>query len=547
MYLNHFGLSEAPYRITPHTDFFFAGANRGATLEALLYAITNDEGIVKVTGEVGSGKTMLCRVLMERLPAHVETIYLANPSLGRDEIMLAILDDLQVNSAGERSSVILRALQDRLIALYGEGRRVVVLIDEAHAMPVETLEEIRLLSNLESSRHKLLQIVLFGQQELDEVLGTQQMRQLKERIVHSFRLEPLVRSDVGSYLMFRMRQAGYRGPDIFSDGAVRRIAEASEGLTRRINILADKALLAAFAESAHQILPKHVNAAIADSEFSRLHKSRPRPGLSTITLMVAAVALIATGAAAALLAVNIALRRAPPTVGATAPPTLPVAPQAPPTAGSASGAGGSALVAGGSASVVGGSATLAGGSPPVAGGSPPVAGGSPPTATASTPGASAVVAAETKPAVPPDAATITGRPSTPTPSAPTPADGGPTTTAAAKGSAAETLLARRERATEAWLRDAPGQTFTLQLLTADAARAAQIDLWLARLPPGTDPDRIYVYNSIIRGQPRYSVLYGNYPDRASASAAMADLPAKLREGKPIIRTLAGIRTDLKSQ
>ena len=166
MYLDHFGLKEPPFRITPDTDFFFQGANRGATLEALLYAITHDEGIVKVSGEVGSGKTMLCRVLMERLPATVETIYLANPSLSRDEILFAIGDELKLPL--EKGPRILRALQEHLIRLFGEGRRVVVLIDEAHAMPDETLEEIRLLSNLESNRHKLLQIVLFGQSELDE-------------------------------------------------------------------------------------------------------------------------------------------------------------------------------------------------------------------------------------------------------------------------------------------------------------------------------------------------------------------------------------------
>src|SRR5512134_2053539 len=129
MYLSHFGLNEPPFRITPHTDFFFAGANRGATLEALLYAITNDEGIVKVSGEVGSGKTMLCRVLMERLPAHVDTIYLATPSLARDEILHAIADDLELKLGRKRMSVALRELQEHLIRLYGEGRRVVILID----------------------------------------------------------------------------------------------------------------------------------------------------------------------------------------------------------------------------------------------------------------------------------------------------------------------------------------------------------------------------------------------------------------------------------
>ena len=273
MYLDHFGLSEPPFRITPDTDFFFQGANRGATLEALAYAITHDEGIVKVTGEVGSGKTMLCRVLMERLPKNVETIYLANPSLSREEILYAIADELKLGLNASRTTRLMRALLAHLIQLFSEGRRVVVLIDEAHAMPKETLEEIRLLSNLESNRHKLLQMVLFGQPELDQHLNTADMRQLKERITHSFRLEPLVRSDIESYIDFRMRAAGYRGPSVFSPAALRLITEASEGLTRRVNILADKALLAAFADGSHAVTDKEVKRAIADSEFYRPPRS----------------------------------------------------------------------------------------------------------------------------------------------------------------------------------------------------------------------------------------------------------------------------------
>ena len=187
LYLEHYGLKEPPFRITPHTDFFFDGADRGATLEALIYAVLHDEGIVKVSGEVGSGKTMLCRVLMERLPAHVDTIYLATPSLAREEIMQAIGDELGLALAGKRTAVALRELQEHLIRRYGEGRRVVVLIDEAHVMPDETLEEVRLLSNLESSRHKLLHMVLFGQPELDASLAKPSLRQLRDRITHSFR------------------------------------------------------------------------------------------------------------------------------------------------------------------------------------------------------------------------------------------------------------------------------------------------------------------------------------------------------------------------
>jgi len=162
MYLEHYGLTEPPFRITPHTEFFYQGANRGATLEALQYAILHGEGLVKVTGEVGAGKTMLCRVLMERLPANIDTVYLANPSLSKDEILLAIADDLHLDLNTARAKVLIRALQEALIARYAEGRQVVVLIDEAHAMPEESLEEVRLLSNLEHGHHKLMQIVLFA-------------------------------------------------------------------------------------------------------------------------------------------------------------------------------------------------------------------------------------------------------------------------------------------------------------------------------------------------------------------------------------------------
>lgn len=298
MYLEHFGLKEPPFRITPHTDFFFAGGNRGATLDALLYAVTHDEGIVKISGEVGSGKTMLCRVLIERLPAHVSIVYLANPSLSRADILYAIADELDLSLPEQaRPSVVLRALQDHLIRLYGEGRRVVVLIDEAHAMPAETLEEIRLLSNLESGHSKLLQLVLFGQPELDDVLARADMRQLKERITHNFLLEPLVRDDVAAYLEFRMRTAGYKGPNVFSPSATRLIAQASLGLTRRINMLADKALLAAFSENVHQISTRQVRAAVKDCDFSQATRVRrplgPVAGIAVGALFIAVAAWIA--------------------------------------------------------------------------------------------------------------------------------------------------------------------------------------------------------------------------------------------------------------
>ena len=156
--------------------------------------------IVKVVGEVGSGKTMLCRVLLERLPQYVEAIYLANPSLSRDELLYAIADGLGLNLEGQRVNVIMQTLQNLLARKSAEGKRVIVLVDEAHAMPLDTLEELRLLYNLQVGNAKLLQIVLFGQPELNEKLDQPNMRQLKDRIVHHFNVAPLSIQAIESYL-----------------------------------------------------------------------------------------------------------------------------------------------------------------------------------------------------------------------------------------------------------------------------------------------------------------------------------------------------------
>jgi len=288
LYLEHFGLHEPPFRITPHADFFFDGADRGATLEGLQYAILHDEGIVKVSGEIGSGKTTLCRVLMERLPAEVETVFLANPSYSRSEILHAIAEELGQPAERNPASA-LRDLQAKLIELYASGKRVVVMIDEAHAMPEDTLEQVRLLSNLETSRHKLLQIVLFGQPELDLALDKPTMRQLKDRITHSFRTRPLKVDETGSYIAFRMRAAGYKGREVFTAAAISAIARASSGLTRRINVLCDKSLLAAFAANTHAVTPRQVRAAVADSDFAPVagRKMRVAPSLTAAALLAA--------------------------------------------------------------------------------------------------------------------------------------------------------------------------------------------------------------------------------------------------------------------
>jgi type II secretory pathway predicted ATPase ExeA len=268
MYYAHFGLKEPPFKITPNTEYFYNGSNRGAVLDALMYAITSGEGIVKVVGEVGSGKTMLCRMLQNMLPTHVECVYLANPSVAPEDILHAIAFELGVKLPKNADKLkVMQVLQSYLLARHEAGKQVVIFVEEAQGMPLATLEEIRLLSNLETKHHKLLQMVLFGQPELDINLNQTQIRQLRERITHSFNLTPLRPKEVGEYLIFRLRAAGYFGPHLFTDKSIAHIASAAEGLIRRVNILADKALLAAFADNVYQVTPKHVKAAIADSEF----------------------------------------------------------------------------------------------------------------------------------------------------------------------------------------------------------------------------------------------------------------------------------------
>ncbi len=295
MYYPHFGLKEPPFKITPNTDFFFSGGNRGAVLDALVYAITNGEGIIKVVGEVGSGKTMLCRMLQTILPEKIESIYLANPSVAPEDVLHAIAFELQLKLPKNADRLkVMQELQAHLLNRHAEGRQVVIFVEEAQGMPLATLEEIRLLSNLETKQDKLLQIVLFGQPELDVNLNQTHIRQLRERITHSFHLGPLQTKDVGEYLIFRLRAAGYFGPHLFTDAAIKKLSGAAEGLVRRVNVLADKCLLAAFADNVHQVTTKHVKAAIQDSEFGARPANHYKQYFLLAALLVALLAAALT-------------------------------------------------------------------------------------------------------------------------------------------------------------------------------------------------------------------------------------------------------------
>ena len=270
MYQEHFGLSRPPFKITPDTSLFYEGSKRGAALEALTYAINSGEGIIKVVGEVGSGKTMLCRMLEVRLSNTVDVVYIANPSLSPDNILHVIAHELGLGIGNDSSKLdVMQKLQDYLLSKHADNRQVVLFVEEAQSMPVETLEEIRLLSNLETEHSKLLQMVLFGQPELDEKLAQPHIRQLKERITHCFYLDPFTPQDTLEYLNFRLRNVGYRGPDVFNQKTANMVKKFSGGLTRRINIIADKSLMASYSEGGHEVAIKHVHAAVIDSDFRK--------------------------------------------------------------------------------------------------------------------------------------------------------------------------------------------------------------------------------------------------------------------------------------
>lgn len=318
MYYAHFGLKQPPFKITPNTEFFFSGGNRGAVLDALIFAIKNGEGIIKVVGEVGSGKTMLCRMLQTLLPETVESVYLANPSVAPEDVLHAIAFELQLKLPKNADRLmVMQALQTFLLDRHAQGRQVVIFVEEAQGMPLATLEEIRLLTNLETKHDKLLQIVLFGQPELDDNLNNPQIRQLRERITHSFELGPLQEPDVGSYLIFRLRAAGYYGPHLFSKSAIKMISRSSEGLVRRVNVLADKALLATFSDNAYEVTPKHVRAAIKDSEFGQRVSY---PGL--LPKILGGLALLLVGLALGYFAQQWALPQAENQTAVATPPPM---------------------------------------------------------------------------------------------------------------------------------------------------------------------------------------------------------------------------------
>ncbi len=300
MYTAHFGLAELPFTITPDTSFYFPHSSYQDALNTLLVAVRSGEGFIKVIGEVGTGKTLLCRKFLTLLEAEeYVTAYVPNPYVEPMTLLLAVADELGVvYEPNVNQHHLLKLLTQFLIDSNAGGKRVVLCLDEAQAMPTETLEALRLLSNLETERSKLLQVVLFGQPELNTRLDDPAIRQLNQRIGFSCTLGKLNQNDVEYYLAHRLSKAGYRGARLFSRDAVRQLHRASRGIPRVINILAHKAMMASYGEGARYITDKYVKLAVRDTESTHDSRRARRARyvitaaiLATVTLAIAGVLL----------------------------------------------------------------------------------------------------------------------------------------------------------------------------------------------------------------------------------------------------------------
>jgi len=269
VYLAHFGLHEYPFGLTPDTHYFFPGASAQAALNTLLLALDAGEGLVKIVGEVGSGKTMLCRHLLNHLDASGwATAFIPNPNLAPTALIYTLLGELGGTARRSETPSPTRVLEARLLELAHQGQRAVALIDEAQAIPLHSLEILRLVTNLETEKRKLLQIVLFGQPELDVHLAAPAVRQIRSRIVFQERITAFCAQETLLYLHHRPRQAGAETP-LFSAASAARLHRHSGGMARLLNILAHKSLLLAFGEGCPQVNPQHVRLAARDTPEAR--------------------------------------------------------------------------------------------------------------------------------------------------------------------------------------------------------------------------------------------------------------------------------------
>lgn len=302
MYASFFGLNEKPFSITPDPRYLYLSRRHAEALAHLLYGITDSGGFIQLTGEVGTGKTTVVRSLLEQLPEHAEVALVLNPRLSPQEFLLTICDELHVPvpDRGSQKSVV-DALNRHLLEAHAAGRRVVLIVDEAQNLSAEVLEQIRLLTNLETAKQKLLQIILIGQPELRDVLARSDLRQLAQRITGRYHLEPLEPDELRAYVRHRLEVAGTRA-EIFSPGAMKALHQVSGGVPRLVNVIADRALLGAWSQETTTVSAGLTRKA-ADEVFGERVRRRTRrsPGAAAVLLALAGIAIaVAAGIATSM-------------------------------------------------------------------------------------------------------------------------------------------------------------------------------------------------------------------------------------------------------
>lgn len=288
MYLDYFKFKEMPFGLTPNVGFFCQLKGHQEALNVLLFSLRSGEGFIKIIGEVGSGKTLLCRKLLDSLGPEFVTAYIPNPDLNPIELRRAFARELGINMADlQDQHELLALINNQLLQLHQTGKHVVLLLDEAQALPLESLEALRLLTNLETEKTKLLQVVLFGQPELDDHLSQSNLRQLKQRITFSYYLPLMTREDLDTYIFHRLAVAGCTFGTLFTEKARDILFLASEGVPRIVNILCHKALLAAYGRGEARVNHKIMRFAILDSDITL-----PSRKLLTVPLLLMGLGLL---------------------------------------------------------------------------------------------------------------------------------------------------------------------------------------------------------------------------------------------------------------